>query len=180
MISNYRSILENHFFIDLSSVNRALTSFNTWLNDDKNDRRHLCNRLITDLNCKPIAHPVDAEIFAKALIEQVILAGEDFDPETATIAANARVEKIKAKMPELYSGVEVETYDDSGLLVKSTKKKTKRAGRDDAVNDKKASARAIWEKHQGKPAGEIAKIIAAELKITYANAYYYVSRVFNK
>lgn len=176
MISNYRSILENHFLLDLTSVNRALTSFNKWLDDDKNGRRHVCNRLISDLNCKPVVHPVDAEIFAKALIEQVILTGEDFDPETATIAANARVEKIKAKMPELYAGVEVEAYDDTGMIKPS--KKAKRAGRATEVNDKKANARAIWEKHQGKPAGEIAKIIAAELKITYANAYYYVSRVF--
>lgn len=177
MISNYRSILENHFLLDLSSVNRALNSFNHRLSDDKDGRRHICNRLITDLNCKPIAHPVDAEIFAKALIEQVILTGEDFDPATATVAANARVEKIKAKMPELYAGVEVEVMDEDSVFIK-TKKKTKRAGRGDDGNDKKANARVIWEKHKDKPAGEIAKIIAAELKITYANAYYYVSRVF--
>lgn len=176
MISNYRSILENHFLLDLSSVNRALTSFNTWLGDDKDGRRHMCNRLITDLKCNPLTHPVDAEIFAKALIEQVILAGEDFNPETATIAANARVEKIKAKMPELYSGVEVEVVDENGIIKPS--KKAKRAGRSDAANDKKARAREIWEKYRDKSAGEVAKIISAELKITYANAYYYVSRVF--
>ena len=177
MISNYRSVLENHFLIDLSSVNRALHSFNRWLDDDRNKRTYMCNRLITDLRCQPIDHPVDAEIFAKALIEQVILNGEDFDPEKASIAAHARVEKIKTKMPELYAGVEVEVVGDEAIFIK-TRKKAKRAGRGEEVNDKKKNARVIWEANQGKPAGDIARLIAAELKITYANAYYYVTRVF--
>lgn len=178
MISNYRSILENHFLLDLSSVNRALHSFNKWLDEDRNKRTYMCNRLITDLHCKPVNHPVDAEIFAKALIEQVILNGDDFDPEKATVAANARVEKIKAKMPELYSGIEVEVVGDESVFVK-TSKKAKRVGRATTdVNDKKEKARAIWEANRGKPGGDIARLIAAELKITYANAYYYVSRVF--
>jgi hypothetical protein len=46
------------------------------------------------------------------------------------------------------------------------------------VSDKKAAARAIFDRMQGSTSGEIAKVIQTELKITYANAYYYVSRVF--
>jgi hypothetical protein len=46
------------------------------------------------------------------------------------------------------------------------------------TNDKKDAARKIFDANQGKGKGEIARLIAAELEITYANAYYYVTRVF--
>jgi len=36
----------------------------------------------------------------------------------------------------------------------------------------------IFEANKDKGNGEIAKLIATELEITYANAYYYVTRVF--
>lgn len=45
-------------------------------------------------------------------------------------------------------------------------------------NDKKAAALRVFEANRGKGQGEIARLIAAELEITYANAYYYVTRVF--
>lgn len=177
MVSNYRPVLEKHYFLDLSSVNRALTAFNYLLENDSAQKRSVCNRLIKDLGCKPIDHPVDAEIYAKALIEQVILNGEDYNPDTAAIAAAARVEKIKAKMPELYAGVQVEVVNGANTYTKA--KKAKRTGHQpENVSDKKANARVIWEANRDKSNGDIAKLISHELKITYANAYYYVSRVF--
>jgi len=45
-------------------------------------------------------------------------------------------------------------------------------------NTKKQAAMQIFETNKDKGNGEIAKLIAAELEITYANAYYYVTRVF--
>lgn len=45
-------------------------------------------------------------------------------------------------------------------------------------NTKKLAAMQIFEANKDKGNGEIAKLIAAELEITYANAYYYVTRVF--
>lgn len=182
-MSNYRQVLTNRFHLDLSSVNRALSSFNLKLEDDRQRKQTICNRLIKELGCAPIDHPVDAETFAKTLIEQVILKGEDYVPAEAAIAAAARVEKIKQRMPELYAGIEVEvvglTPDEVKFAgeKKKTAKKAKRAGKGEA-NDKKAAAHEIYLKHKDKSAGDIARLIAADLKITYANAYYYVSRVF--
>jgi hypothetical protein len=177
MVSNFRSVLENRYHLDLTSVNRALASFNYKLDDDRTRKQTICNRLIKDLGCNPINHPVDAETYAKTLIEQVILNGEDYDPAKAAINAAARVEKIKKQMPELYAGIEIavvgETPEETTF---QRKKKVKRAGRDSG--DKKDNAYKIYMQHKEKPAGDIAKLIAAELKITYANAYYYVSRVF--
>jgi len=146
------------------------------LDDDRTRKATICNRLIKDLGCAPIDHPVDAETYAKTLIEQVILNGEDYDPAQAAVAAARRVEKIKATMPELYAGIEVE-YDHGSDRVGLSVSKPKRTGGKDG-GDKKAAAHKIFIANKGKPAGDIAKLIAAELSITYANAYYYVSRVF--
>jgi len=48
------------------------------------------------------------------------------------------------------------------------------------VNDKKVAALRLFEAHPDKNNGAIARMIAAELEITYANAYYYVTRVFKR
>ena len=47
-------------------------------------------------------------------------------------------------------------------------------------NDKKAKALEIFEANKSLGNSDIAKKIAAELEITFANAYYYVTRVFSK
>ena len=47
-------------------------------------------------------------------------------------------------------------------------------------NDKKAAALKLFEANKEKGNGEIAKLISTELEITYANAYYYVTRVFTR
>lgn len=46
------------------------------------------------------------------------------------------------------------------------------------TNTKKQAAMRIFEANKDKGNGEIAKLISTELEITYANAYYYVTRVF--
>ena len=48
------------------------------------------------------------------------------------------------------------------------------------VNDKKDAALTIYQANPDKNNGAIARLIAAELEITYANAYYYVTRVFKR
>lgn len=49
-----------------------------------------------------------------------------------------------------------------------------------AVNDKKDAAFAIYQANPDLSNGAIARKIAAELEITYANSYYYISRVFKR
>jgi len=48
------------------------------------------------------------------------------------------------------------------------------------VNDKKEAALRLFEANPDKNNGAVARLIAAELEITYANAYYYVTRVFKR
>ena len=49
------------------------------------------------------------------------------------------------------------------------------------VNDKKAAAQKIFDELKAEQAnGVIAQAISKELNITYANAYYYVTRVFKR
>ena len=179
-MTNYRQILETRYHINLLSVSRALMSFNIKLDDDRQRKQTICNRLIKDLGCTPIDHPVDAETFAKVLIEQVILNGEDYDPATAASVAAIKVAKIRDRMPELYTNTEVEVVGDTPEELKfKSPKKVKRAGKSGA-NDKKSAAYKIYVENESKPAGDIARLIASELNITYANAHYYVSRVFKK
>lgn len=179
-MTDYRELLETRYHLDLGSVTRALTSFNHKLDDDRARKHTVCNRLIEDLGCTAIAHPVDAETYAKTLIEQVILNGLDYIPALAAIAASKRVAKIKEKMPELYVGAEVELVGLNGeVTIKRPSKKVKRAGREGS-GDKKDNALAICEANPNKTNGELARLIAAELGITYANAYFYSSRVWKK
>jgi len=48
------------------------------------------------------------------------------------------------------------------------------------TNDKKAAALRVFEANKDKGNGAIAKMISEQLEITYANAYYYVTRVFKR
>lgn len=48
------------------------------------------------------------------------------------------------------------------------------------VNDKKDAALVIYQANPDMNNGAVARKIAAELEITYANAYYYVTRVFKR
>lgn len=47
-------------------------------------------------------------------------------------------------------------------------------------NNKKLAAEKIFNANKQLNNGEIARMISSELQITYANAYYYVTRVFRK
>ncbi len=55
-----------------------------------------------------------------------------------------------------------------------------RAVKTPRVNDKKLAAQKLFEANKDKGNGEIATLISKELEITYANAYYYVTRVFKR
>lgn len=54
------------------------------------------------------------------------------------------------------------------------------APKEDKVNNKKVAAQRIFDANKDKNNGAIARLIAAELEITYANAYYYCTRVFKR
>lgn len=117
------------------------------------------NFLIKQLGGQEIDNIVIAKLMAKSLIEQVYIKKDDYNSELAISVAKAKVDKIINNSPYI--------LQTSEPVAAST-----------PVSDKKAAARAIFDRMQGSTSGEIAKAIQNELKITYANAYYYVSRVF--
>lgn len=64
--------------------------------------------------------------------------------------------------------------------VKQAAAEKTRAVKAPRVNDKKVAAQKLFEDNKDKGNGEIATLISKELEITYANAYYYVTRVFKR
>lgn len=63
---------------------------------------------------------------------------------------------------------------------KTVKVKAEKVAKEPKVNDKRVAALAIFEANKDKSNGAIAQMIATELEITYANAYYYVTRAFKR
>ena len=87
--------------------------------------------------------------------------------------AAATHEATMAKIAEQAAQV-VETTKKA---IKKEKADSERKGRS---NDKKVAAERIFQANKDKGNGEIAQLIAKELEITYANAYYYVTRAFKR
>lgn len=148
------------------SVTRALTAtglfFGTFSNPAVGP-----NKVIVWLGGDPVKNPVEADIIAKALVEQAVILGpEQYKAEPAMQIAQQKLAKIRLTMPYAFAGA------DAVVEPKPASKRSARGG------DKKETARVIFEREKGKTNGEIAKTISQELHITYANAYYYVSRVF--
>ena len=117
------------------------------------------NFLIKQLGGQEISNIVIAKLMAKSLIEQVYIQKDDYNGELANVVAKAKVDKIINNSPYILQTSEPEVATAP-------------------VSDKKAAARAIFDRMQGSTSGEIVKAIQNELKITYANARYYVDRVF--
>jgi len=63
---------------------------------------------------------------------------------------------------------------------KVAKEKAPKVAKEPKVNDKKVAAQRIFDANKDKGNGEIARMIAEQLEITYANAYYYVTRAFKR
>lgn len=148
------------------SVTRALTATGQFFASFSNPAVGP-NKVIIWLGGNPIKNPVEADIVAKALVEQAVILGPDsYKPEPALQIAQQKLAKIRLTMPYAFASA------DAVVEPKPASKRSSRGG------DKKEMARVIFEREKGKTNGEIARIISQELHITYANAYYYVSRVF--
>ena len=150
------------------SVTRAITQIGMEISEST-DPLQAANKIIVALGAKPVSKPIQAEIIAKALIEQAVVSGEFYKPEKAIIVAEEKYRKIELTMPYAFAGSSEDQNPNRKIDTKE-----KRGG------DKKERALEIFNRESGKSGSEIAKIISAELDITFANAYYYVSRVFVK
>ncbi len=147
------------------SVSRAIIKVGTDINESGDELR-TANKIIVSLGSQPVSNNIMANILAKALVEQAVVRGASYDPVDAASVAMEKFKKIERTMPYIFASTETaQSAEDST---------SKRGG------DKKARALDIYNRETGKPGSEIATIIASELDITYANAYYYVSRVFAK
>lgn len=151
------------------SVHRAIHEVGIIVNDAPN-RLQEANKIIQSLGAPRVLREERiAEIVAKGLVEQAVIDPMNFDPEKAMAIANQKYEKILSLYPYVLK------HD---VKVPSPSKPGKRASRKN--NDKKARAEELFNANKEKSNGDIAKLISTELEITYANAYYYVSRVFKR
>lgn len=134
--------------------------------DDARDPLSLSNSIINQLGGVDQYDLVSAKIIAKALVEQAMVQ-DPYDSSRATKVAEGKLEKIRKDMPYVFTKAEEESVSE--LTPKQA-----------ATGDKKTKAQAIFNANKSLSNGEIAKLIQDELKITYANAYYYASRVFKR
>jgi len=155
------------------SVSRAITSVGMKINDSS-DQLKAANRIIVSLGAKPVSNAVMADIYAKALIEQAVLLGVNYEAEAASAVASAKYLKIEQTMPYVFAGSGESTTPVYGTPIASGTKKPKQ------TNDKKTQALEIFNRETGKGLTNsvIAQTIATELDITLSNAQYYVNRVF--
>lgn len=155
----------------------------------KNSRDPLstANRIITAFGCTAVSDPTQAALIAKGLAEQLALKGLAYDPIAAMQNVAARVIKIEKTMPWVFTGVTA--TPTLALPTGSTINKTKAAGPKRGGN-KKEIALAIYNEEIAKTPrptdSEIARKIEEETKdrgddsMSFANAFYYVTRVFQK
>ena len=74
----------------------------------------------------------------------------------------------------------VEKAAETAKAAKPPKVKAEKPVKEPKENNKKIAALRLFEANPEKNNGAVARLIAAELEITYANAYYYVTRVFKR
>lgn len=144
---------------------------------DSSNYGSAANKIITSLGGKSIPDDRRAVYFSQALVEQAVMNPIDFDPIKANAAATDRCEKLFKDLPWLIAKSE-KVKPAKEVITKSGKPRAERSNPKD--NQKKELAKAIFDSNKDKSNGEIAKLIQAELNITYANAYYYTSRVFKR
>ena len=167
-MSNAVAVLKKFGIKPYSSVTAAITQVGLAINESGSPLDE-ANRIIVSLGGAPVSKTVQADIIAKALIEQAVVNGNKYIPASAVSIAEAKYQRIVETMPYVFAGSDQDTR-----VVQAQKTTSKRGG------DKKERALEIYNREKGKAGSDVAKIIAAELEISYANAYYYVSRVFAK
>lgn len=109
-----------------------------------------------------------------------VIPGTDYVTSPGVKSAFAehldRMEERKAQR-EANQAVKAAQKEAKQKLPKIVKEKTPKEPK---TNAKKEAALKLFEQNKDKGNGEIAKMISTELEITYANAYYYVTRVFKR
>lgn len=175
---NVSSIFSKYKITPTDSKFRIVNDISDSISSSK-DQMFASNRIIKDFGLKPLTNLVDSRIVALALIEHALDNQTNFSLDTAEKAAMAKLKCIVSEMPFLYNvkeNVVMEAVQANGEVVSF--KRVRKSSADKAM--KKQKAFDIFSANKEKKPTDIAKLIQVELGITFANAYYYVSRVFNK
>lgn len=151
------------------SINRIIQDISSAISDSR-DPFVMSNQLIGQLGSTTVQDYSEAPIIAKCLVEQAVVMKE-YDPIAARKIADEKVAAMRAKHSWMFASSEKEKTVTSAITGETAKAAK-------ANNDKKAKALAIFEANRGKKASDIARLIQIELDVSFANAYYYVSRVF--
>lgn len=150
------------------SVTRAINEVGMYI-AESDDQLLAANTIILGLCRRRESKLLEADIVAKCLIERVLKDGDDFDGEAAYQYAREKVARLIKKMPEILKSeaeVNMEETTASGRANKHN-------------NTKKERAKIIYDRMiKDNTQSAVAKAIAEELDITFANAFYYVNRVF--
>ena len=162
-----QSVFKKYGINPKSSINRTIQDISAKISE-ASDPLVYSNRIISQLGGTANVDSIEAPIIAKSLIEQAVIHTDNYDPAAAQVVANQKLERIKGSMPYIFNMKE-RSVEATATTTGAT---PKRGG------DKKARALAIFEANRDKKPSDIAKLIQVELGVTFANAYYYVSRVF--
>lgn len=155
-----QSVFKKYDIDSNASVIRAIQKVGDRITDAL-DPSAMSNQIIKQLGGKYVVGSVDAAIIAKALMEQAVINKTNYIPEAALQIAEEKLSVMKIKYPYMF-----------------VMKESEMEAAAKPVNDKKARALVIFEANRGKTPSDIAKLIQVDLGISFANAYYYVSRVF--
>jgi hypothetical protein len=161
-----QSVFKKYKIDPSRSINRVIQDVSTNISESS-DPLVYSNHIINQLGCRPFLNSHDAAIIAKCLIQSAVLKGKEYNADQALVEAETKLANLRENHPYLFV-----MKESSNMEATATTSTTKRGG------DKKAKALAIFEANRDKKASDVAKLIQVELGITFANAYYYVSRVF--
>jgi hypothetical protein len=157
------------------SVHTAIATISDRI-QNSSDALDAANVISFKLGASPAANLVDARLIALSLVEVAFRCSVDgtvYDVEEALTTARAKAERIGREMPWLYSVLKKNIVINDDGTETIVEPRAKRGN-----SDKKQLAAKLYEANKSKPIGEIVTTLQKEMAITYANAYYYVTRVF--
>lgn len=147
---------------------------------ESSDPMGYANAVITSLGGVDQYDFPSARIMAKALVERAV-SGDAYVAEEAVKYAEDKIEKLRndVKTAFLFAEDKEKVDPETGEQLPAKQKGRKSTVMSDGKS-KKEAALAICKANSSLANAALAGMIQKELKITYANAYYYASRVFKR
>ena len=169
---NVTTVLKQYNIEPSTSVNAAIRDVGLMI-DGRPNRLEAANEIITALGAPAATKERTAIVLAKGLIEQAMIYGSEYKVEDAMTVVAGKYMKLVDDLPGVYS-----IKKGAKSLANGESSTTGRASRSN--NDKKAKALEIFEANKSLGNSDIARLISKELEISFANSYYYITRVFKR